>query len=170
MGFSMEHRQFECMKSTNQTYSLVPRLPRSGTETLKLCRRGEPCLFRVPESLGTRLPGLDAWTVNEPGLDVSKVTHCTGHNLTDFPEPGNEASRTCFMQYTRPHRVQDSVSRDQLSQDQLPRDQLNLHKINSREINLPQDQLFVVVVVEKPTWNTCITNQANPSPLIFNGI
>ena len=27
------------------TYSLVPRLPRSGTQTLKLCRCGEPGIF-----------------------------------------------------------------------------------------------------------------------------
>ena len=28
-----------------ETLSLVPRLPRSGTQTLKLCRRGEPGVF-----------------------------------------------------------------------------------------------------------------------------
>ena len=30
---------------TNLIYSLVPRLPRSGMRTLKLCRRGEPGIF-----------------------------------------------------------------------------------------------------------------------------
>ena len=38
-------------------FSLVPRLPRSGTQTLKLCRR---YIFAFQESLGTRLDGLTA--------------------------------------------------------------------------------------------------------------
>ena len=35
-----------CVKTQSvTTLSLVPRLPRSGTRTLKLCRRGEPGIF-----------------------------------------------------------------------------------------------------------------------------
>jgi len=43
-----QHKQYTCCKCTeiyclwHHTISLVPRLPRSGTRTLKLCRRGEP--------------------------------------------------------------------------------------------------------------------------------
>ena len=34
--------------------SLVPRLPRSGTQTLKLCRRGEPGIFSHMKSAKDR--------------------------------------------------------------------------------------------------------------------
>jgi len=35
-------------------HSLVPRLLRSGTRTLKLCRRGEPGIFLTWEAVDTR--------------------------------------------------------------------------------------------------------------------
>ena len=42
-GMSLEFSGFGWLKMGGA--SLVPRLPRSGTGTLKLCRRGEPRIF-----------------------------------------------------------------------------------------------------------------------------
>jgi len=39
------HRYFENGLAETRRRSLVPRLPRSGMRTLKLCRRGEPGIF-----------------------------------------------------------------------------------------------------------------------------